>query len=80
MFYFLTPIFYPLSIVSDQPWFWVVRYNPIRSILEIFRDPIYLRKIPPLDHLSWALIVTTVVLILGTVVFHRSSNKIPFYV
>ncbi len=80
MMYFLTPIFYPLSIVSDRSWFWVVRYNPIRSILEIFRDPIYLNKIPPLDHFSWALAVTCVVLILGTVVFHRSSAKIPFYV
>ncbi len=80
MLYFLTPIFYPLEIVADRPWFWIVRYNPIRSILEIFRDPIYLRKIPPLDHFSWALVVTTVVLVLGAVVFHRSSNKIPFYV
>ena len=80
MLYFLTPIFYPLSIVSERSWFWVVRYNPIRSILEIFRDPIYLRKIPPLDHLTWAMAVTVVVLVLGAVVFHRSSAKIPFYV
>ena len=80
MLYFLTPIFYPLDIVADREWFWVVRYNPIRSILEIFRDPIYFQKIPPLDHFTWALAVTAVVLTLGTIVFHRSSNKIPFYV
>jgi homopolymeric O-antigen transport system permease protein len=80
MLYFLTPIFYPLSIVAGRSWFWVVRYNPIRSILEIFRDPIYLHKIPPLDHIAWALFVTTVMLIAGAAVFQRSSNKIPFYV
>jgi len=80
MLYFLTPIFYPLSIVAGRSWFWVVRFNPIRSILEVFRDPIYLHKIPPLDHFSSALAVTAAILVLGAVVFHRSSAKIPFYV
>lgn len=80
LFYFLTPIFYPMSIVEDRSWFWVVRFNPIRSILEIFRDPIFLHKVPPLDHLSWALLVTAVILLIGGVTFHRSSAKIPFYV
>lgn len=79
-FYFLTPIFYPMSIVEGRSWFWIVRYNPIRSILEIFRDPIYLHKIPPLPHISWALLVTLVILVIGGVTFHRSSAKIPFYV
>ncbi len=80
MLYFLTPIFYPLEIVAERSWFWVVRYNPIRSILEIFRDPIYQGEIPPPNHFSWALGVTAVILVLGAFVFHRSSAKIPFYV
>ena len=80
MLYFLTPIFYPKEIVANQSWYWIVQYNPIRSILEIFRDPIYFRKIPPLDHFSVALLVTAVVLALGAWVFKRSSAKIPFYV
>lgn len=78
--YFLTPIFYPIDILEGRPWFWVVRYNPMRSILEIFRDPIYLHKIPPMDHFLWACLVTAVVLVVGSLVFHRSSAKIPFYV
>jgi ABC-type polysaccharide/polyol phosphate export permease len=29
----------------------LVRFNPVRSILEVFRDRIYFGKIPPLSHL-----------------------------
>ncbi len=80
LMYFLTPFFYPLKIVSDRSWFWIVRYNPVRSILEIFRDPIYLNKIPPLPHFLVAVGVTLAVLIVGSLVFRHSSTKIPFYV
>ena len=80
LMYFLTPCFYPLQIVSDRSWFWIVRYNPVRSILEIFRDPIYLNKIPPLPHFLVATGVTLAVLIIGSIVFRHSSAKIPFYV
>ena len=48
---YLTPIFYPMSIVPEQ-FRWLVRFNPIRSILEVFRDPIYFGKIPPPQHLA----------------------------
>ena len=33
---------------------WVVRFNPVRSILEVFRDPIYQGEIPPITH-PWRL-------------------------
>ena len=45
---YLTPIFYPKEIVARSTCRWVVRFNPMRSILEVFRDPIYHGKIPPL--------------------------------
>jgi ABC-type polysaccharide/polyol phosphate export permease len=76
---YLTPIFYPLSIVRAHELFWVVRYNPIRSILEVFRDPIYLSKVPPLTHLSLAAGLAIAALIVGAIVFRRSSDRIPFF-
>src|SRR5690348_8218284 len=42
---YLTPVFYPKEIVPENLR-WVVRYNPIRSILETFRDPIYQGEVP----------------------------------
>jgi ABC-2 type transport system permease protein len=76
---YLTPIFYPMAIVPERLR-WAVRFNPVRSILEVFRDPIYFGKIPPLQHLAVAAGVALVALALGALWFRRSSDRIPFYV
>ena len=76
---YLTPIFYPMAIVPPH-YIWAVRFNPVRSVLEVFRDPIYHSKIPPVTHLSVALTVTALALALGAYVFRKSSDRIPFYV
>jgi ABC-type polysaccharide/polyol phosphate export permease len=76
---YLTPLFYPMDIVPDR-FRWVVRFNPIRSILEVFRDPIYYGKIPPLSHLTVAVTITVLALLVGAVAFRKSSDRIPFYV
>lgn len=79
LLFYLTPIMYPLSLIPER-YHWVVRLNPLRSILEVFRDPIYYGKIPPLSHLSVAVGLAVVTLALGAYVFRKSSNRIPFYV
>lgn len=76
---YLTPVFYPRSIVPER-YDWLVRYNPLRSILEVFRDPIYLHKVPPLTHLTVAVAIAVVTLAVGAYFFRRSSDRIPFYV
>lgn len=76
---YLTPIFYPMAMVPERAR-WVVRFNPVRSILEVFRDPIYFGKVPPLQHLAVATGVALVALALGAALFRRSSDRIPFYV
>lgn len=76
---YLTPVIYPMSIIPER-FRWVVRFNPVRSILETFRDPIYNSKIPPLSHLTVALGIAIGALVLGAWVFRRSSDRIPFYV
>lgn len=75
---FLTPIMYPMSIVPAD-YEWMVRYNPLRSILEVFRDPIYHSKVPPLSHLSVALGLALVVLAVGIFAFRRTSRRINLY-
>ena len=76
---YLTPVFYPMAIVPESVR-WVVRFNPMRSVLEVFRDPIYYGKIPPADHLAVALVISVVALAVGIYTFRRSSDAIPFYV
>jgi len=76
---YLTPVIYPMSIIPERMRN-IVRFNPVRSILETFRDPIYYGKIPPLSHLSVAIGIALVALVIGAVAFRKSSDRIPFYV
>ena len=76
---YLTPVIYPMSIIPERMRN-IVRYNPVRSILETFRDPIYYGKIPPISHLSVAIGIALVALVIGAIAFRKSSDRIPFYV
>lgn len=76
---YLTPVIYPKEIVPEHLR-WVIRFNPIRSILEVFRDPIYQREIPPLSHLTVSLAIAVLAFLIGAWVFRRSSDRIPFYI
>jgi len=76
---YLTPIFYPVSIIPER-FRWMVRYNPVRSVLEVFRDPIYYGKIPPLPHVTVTLVIALLALLIGALAFRKSSDRIPFYV
>jgi ABC-2 type transport system permease protein len=76
---YLTPVIYPMSILPEQ-FRWIVRFNPVRSILEVFRDPIYFGKVPPLSHLLVAAAVAILFLVAGAIAFRRSSHRIPFYI
>lgn len=77
---YLTPIIYPMKIVENTPYFPLIRYNPVRSILEVFRDPIYQGEIPPLSHLSVCFGIALVALVVGAIAFRKSSDRIPFYI
>ena len=75
---FLTPIMYPMAILPER-WHWIVRFNPVRSILEVFRDPIYYGKIPPWSHLSVALALAVGLFALGAWSFSRVERRITLY-
>lgn len=75
---YLTPVFYPQEIIPLD-YRWIVRFNPLRSVLEVFRDPIYFGKVPPLSHLAVTLVIAVLALLIGIVAFRRSSDRIAFY-
>jgi ABC-type polysaccharide/polyol phosphate export permease len=77
--FYLTPIFYPKEIVPES-YRWIVRFNPLRSILEVFRDPIYLGKVPPLSHLAVCTAIAILLFVIGAYAFRKSSDRIPFYI
>lgn len=75
---FLTPIMYPMAIVPPR-WHWIIRFNPVRSILEVFRDPIFYGKIPPASHLTVAVGLAIAFFALGAFAFSRTSRRITLY-
>jgi ABC-type polysaccharide/polyol phosphate export permease len=75
---YLTPVVYPMSIVPER-WRGILRFNPLRSILEVFRDPIYYGKIPPVAHIAVAAGVAVVLFLLGLFVFRRSERRIALF-
>ena len=77
---YMTPVIYPMSILHGSKFLPLVRFNPVRSILEVFRDPIYQGEIPPLSHLTVCLGISLAALAIGTFAFRRSSDRIPFYI
>ena len=80
LLFYMTPVIYPIGIVAGTKYYWLVRFNPIRSILEVFRDPIYYGKVPPVEHFLLAATVALTALVVGIVAFRRSTDRIPFYI
>jgi ABC-type polysaccharide/polyol phosphate export permease len=76
---YMTPVIYPKEIVPEK-YLWLVRYNPLRSILEVFRDPIHQGEIPPLSHLTVCVAIAVLAFAIGAFAFHRSSDRIAFYI
>ena len=79
LLFYLTPIIYPKEIVAGHSFYPIVFYNPARSILEVFRDPIYYGKIPPISHLSISIFLSVTLLLVGIWAFRKTSHRIPFY-
>ena len=76
---YMTPVIYPKEIVPEK-YLWLVRFNPLRSILEVFRDPIHQGEIPPLSHLTVCVAIAVLAFVIGAFAFHRSSDRIAFYI
>lgn len=73
--FFLTPIMYPMDIVPER-WVWFIRFNPLRSMLEIFRDPIYYGKIPPLSHVAVSAVLAGLACLIGVRVFRYLEPRL----
>lgn len=75
---YLTPVFYPMSILPAR-FRSIVEWNPLQIILQVFREPIYNCRIPDVRFIFWAIVAAGGALFLGTLVFQRSSDRIPYY-
>lgn len=71
--FFLTPIFYPASLI---PYKTILTLNPLYHIIEIFRSIMIHGEIPPLYHFLLACLFSFSILIIGLYIFNKTKDKI----
>jgi ABC-type polysaccharide/polyol phosphate export permease len=75
---FLTPIFYPASIVPPR-YVPVLRLNPMYYFVECFRLPIYEGTIPAPEMVAFAALAALIALLAGWWLFSRNQNAFVYY-
>jgi ABC-type polysaccharide/polyol phosphate export permease len=75
---YLTPIFYPVSIIPEQ-FAWLVRLNPLVSYLQAFRACVYMESATLGQDLGYGLVWAVLALIIGWTLYHRYKNRIVYH-
>ena len=76
---FLTPIFYPITIVPDD-FRWMLFWNPLFYIVSYFREIILNNSVPTFDDTMLCLELSIGTLILGMLIFRKLQSKFLLYV
>ena len=74
---YLTPIIYPLDIIPEH-YRWLFELNPMYHLVTIFRTPLYLQTLPPLQSVGVAALVSVITLLVGWWFFTRSADEIAY--
>ncbi len=69
---FLTPIFYPVSIVPER-FRWVVAVNPAAHLVEGFRDAFFRHALPAPGSAAFLLVFSAVAAMLGSLLFAKAE-------
>jgi ABC-2 type transport system permease protein len=76
---YFTPIIYPIEIIPAN-YMGVFYLNPLYYLLEVFRQPIYLGKLPDLQTLVVSCLLSLLTLILGWWTFTRKADEFAYRV
>lgn len=71
--FYLTPVIYPLSILPEHVKY-VVWFNPLTQILEMFRSLILEGKIPDMGNILMATGSCGLILLIGAIVFSKRQD------
>jgi ABC-type polysaccharide/polyol phosphate export permease len=74
---YLTPVIYPEEIIPAQ-FSAIYRLNPMYQLIRLFRLPIYNGRIPTLEELLPAGILSIIVLIIGWIYFTAKSDEFAY--
>ena len=77
---YLTPIIYPVSIISEEYRWWYDNLNPMYGYLKQFRDIVLNGNPLPIEWLTQGFITSFIFLFIGLWVFKRKQNQFILYI
>lgn len=77
---YLTPIIYPVSIISEEYRWWYDNLNPMFGYLKQFRDIVLNGNPLPIEWLTQGFITAFIFLFIGLWVFKRKQNQFILYI
>lgn len=79
LLFYMIPIIYPLSKITT-PWIeWVIRINPIYSMLELFRQCVLYCTTMDWKLIVYSLTVSLVTLGIGILIFNKKKDDLIFH-
>jgi len=77
---YLTPIIYPVSIISQEYRWWYDNLNPMVNYVEQFRNVILNGQSLSMESLSQGFIISIILLLVGIWFFNRKENEFILYI
>lgn len=77
---YLTPIIYPISIISEEYLWWYENLNPMVGYVQQFREVVLNGNALPIELLIQGSVIAIVSLIIGLWVFNRKQNDFILYI
>lgn len=74
---YLTPVIYPEDIIPEQ-FSTLYHLNPMYQLIRLFRLPIYNGRLPTVEEILPAIIISVVVLIIGWLYFTSKSDEFAY--
>lgn len=75
---YLTPIIYPEDILPETARFFIVNFNPMYSMVKLFRIPLYWGRVPTLEEVLIPFGISLAFLLFGWIFFSYRSDEFAY--
>lgn len=80
MWMYLTPIFYPITIIPEKYRFWYYWLNPMTGYVSQFRDIVLHGQMPHVYSVCAGFMIAFIALLVGAYTFYRSQDNFILYI
>ena len=76
---YLTPIFYPVSLLSDRmPW--ILKINPMYHYILFFRNIVLYGNVPTISENITCFLIGFITLLIGLMLFYKKQDRFILYI